>query len=221
MDLSIQEAAQLLDESEDIVYRWIREGSLCAHRVRHQYRLNRVELQEWAAMTGHRVSPRLFEGGPGENPKLSAALECGGIYPNVTGRTREAVLEAVSRLPGIPSDTDRDMLYQLLLARGRFAPTGIDRGIALPHPRDPLVLRLKEPRVLLCFPTPPLDLRVPERKPVHALFLLLTPSVRAHLQTLAMLAHVLHDPALLQLLAETREADAILGRVRDLERASS
>src|SRR5262245_58428412 len=101
MDLSVREGARLLAVSEDTLYRWIRSGTIPAHRVRHDYRLNRVELQEWAVTHDHRVSPELFgPDGPGRQaPSLRVALERGGIYRDVPGTRREQVLEAVTRLP--------------------------------------------------------------------------------------------------------------------------
>jgi nitrogen PTS system EIIA component len=218
MDLSIREASRLLAVSEHTLYRWIRSGSLPAHRVRQQYRLNRVELQEWAASHGHRVLPDLFDAdGSGGSPDLAASLERGGIHRGVAGTTREEVLAGVTRLPGVPDEIDRAILYQLLLAREALAGTGVGSGIALPHPRDPLVLNLREPRVLLCFPVAPVDFGALDGQPVHALFLLLSPSVRVHLQLLARLAYALHDDVLNRALREAGPADAILSRVRALD----
>lgn len=219
MDLSVREAARLLAVSEDTLYRWVRNGSLPAHRVRHQYRLNRVEIQEWAATHGHRVSPELFGSNDSEvAPSLAAALERGGIHRDVAGTRREEVLEAVTRLPGVPDSIDRKLLYQLLLARETLASTCIGGGIALPHPRDPVVLRLREPRVLLCLPKERVDFGAPDKEPVRALFLLLSPSVHAHLQMLAKLAYALHDDVLQQLLkARAEPSCAFIERIRVLE----
>jgi PTS system nitrogen regulatory IIA component len=219
MDLSVRDAAKLFAVSEDTVYRWIRSGALPAHRVRHQYLLNRVELQEWAATHGHRVSPELFapNGSPGDLLSLRAALERGGIHLRVPGRERDEVLRNITRLGGIPSGLDQEILYQLLLARETLACTGIGRGIALPHPRDPLVLRVRDPHVLLCLLAEPVDFGAVDGEPIRALFLLLAPSVQAHLQLLAKLAFALHDEALLRLLSSAEQPEVILDRIGVLE----
>jgi nitrogen PTS system EIIA component len=218
MDLSVAEAAKLLAASVDTVHRWIREGSLPAHRMGHRYRLNRVELQEWAARCGRRVAPELFTADGSAPVMLVAALERGGIHRNIAGNRREDLLESITRLAGIPDDVDRTTLYQLLLAREALASTSIGRGIALPHPRDPVVMRLREPRILLCFPVAPIDFGAVDGEPVRALFLLLSPSVRDHLRVLARLAYALHDPELALILNPATYDDAILARFRAIER---
>jgi PTS system nitrogen regulatory IIA component len=219
MELTARDVARLLNVSENTVYRWAREGSLPFHRFHDQYRFNRVELQEWAVAHRHRVSPDLFAP-EGPEPRLGAALERGGIHYHLPGDLREEVLLAVSRLPGIPAGVDRALLHQLLVGRESLASTGIGDGIAIPHPRDPLVLRLDEPIVLLCFLSKPVDFGALDGRPVRTLFVLLSPSVRAHLRLLSLLAFALHDPALRALLEKTAPPEPILGRLRAIEEAS-
>jgi len=222
MDLRVRDVARLLNVSEQTVYRWVRKRALPAHRVGEQYRFNRVELQEWAATHRHSVSPGLFARPESAEvaPSLAAALERGGVYVDLPGATREEVLTAVARLPGIPAGVDRPMLAQLLIGRESLASTAVGDGIAIPHPRDPLIVHLDEPRVLLVFLARPVDFGAIDGQPVRILFTLLTPSVRQHLRTLAKLAFALHDPGLRELLNRAAPAPAILERIRALEAAA-
>src|SRR5882724_522994 len=101
MDLTVRELAKLLKVPEKTVSRWIEKEDLPAYRLHEQYRLNRVELQEWAA--SHRVKlPPELHGESDEDADLSPAIERGGVHRNVPGRTRDEVLRAVTALPGIP-----------------------------------------------------------------------------------------------------------------------
>jgi PTS system nitrogen regulatory IIA component len=221
MNLRVRDVARLLNVSENTIYRWVRSGSLPAHRVHDQYLFNRVELQEWAARHKHRVSPELFapDGSAEELPTLHAAIERGGIFHNVPGKRREEVLEAVTRLPGIPMGVNRPLLYQLLMAREALASTSVGDGIAIPHPRDPVVVQVDESLALLCFLDQPVDFRALDGQPVRVLFLLLTPSVRQHLQMLAKLASALHDEALKELLRAAAPKETIFERVRLIEKS--
>ncbi len=222
MDLRVRDVARLLNVSEQTVYRWARKGSLPSHRVHDQYLFNRVELQEWAALHKHRVSPELFTpDGPAEPlPGLLAALERGDIVYELSGVRREEVLAAVAQLPGIPATVNRQLLYQLLLAREALASTSVGDGIAIPHPRDPVVVHVEEPVVFLCFLRHPVDFGAIDGQFVRVLFLLLTPSVRDHLRMLSRLAAALHDGTLKQLLQTAAPRDAIRDRIALLEKES-
>jgi PTS system nitrogen regulatory IIA component len=216
MDLNLREAASLLELTEDAVYRLARAGDLPCARVHDQYRFNRVELQEWAVAHGRRLSPAVQAPAAGR-PSLGAALARGGVHERVPGATREEVLAATAALATIPAAVDRALLLQLLVAREALASTGIGGGIAIPHPRDPLVVQVEEPVLLLCLLERPVDFAAVDGQPVHALFTLLSPSVRQHLEMLAQLAYVLHNEPLRQLLRDRASGEAILARVAMLE----
>jgi PTS system nitrogen regulatory IIA component len=126
MELRVRDVARLLKVSEQTVYRWVRNGSLPAHRVHDQYMFNRVELQEWAALHGHRVSPELLapNGSAEELPSLHAAMQRGGIFYEIPGERREEVLEAVTQLPGIPRERRREVPVP---ASGRARGSCLDR----------------------------------------------------------------------------------------------
>jgi PTS system nitrogen regulatory IIA component len=222
MDLRVRDVARLLNVSEQTVYRWARKGSLPSHRVHDQYLFNRVELQEWAGLHKHRVSPELFtpDGSVEPLPGLLAALERGSIVHELPGERREEVLAAVARLPGIPATVNRQLLYQLLLAREALASTSVGDGIAIPHPRDPVVVHVEQPLVFLCFLRHAVDFGAIDGQPVEVLFLLLTPSIRDHLRMLSRLAAALHDGTLKQLLHAAAPRVAILDRVAALEKES-
>jgi nitrogen PTS system EIIA component len=222
MDLKVRDVARLLNVAEETVYRWARKGSLPAHRLHDQYLFNRVELQEWAAVHKYRVSPELFasDDSAQEAPDLLSALKRGGITRDLPGETREEALSAMTRLPGIPARLNRELLLQLLRARETLASTSIGDGIAIPHPRDPLVVHVAHPIVFLCFLRQPVDFGAPDGMPVRIVFLLLSPSVRDHLRLLARLAAALHDEAFKKLLHQAAPPEEILDRVAAIERSS-
>ncbi len=219
MDLSVRDVARLISVSERTVYRWAKQGYIPAHKLHDQYRFNRVELLEWAAAHGHRISRTVATGDapPGAAPGLAEALERGGIHYGIAGASREDVLRNLSRAPGVPAGVDRELLFQLLLGRETLASTAVGGGIALPHARDPLVLRVEGPTVLLGFLAQPVDFGAPDGEPVRALFTLFTPSIRDHLQVLSRLTFALHDAELKRLVQQQAPADKILARVRTLD----
>lgn len=194
--LTVRDAAALLNVSEKSVYRWIKQGVLPAYRVDDQYRINRTELLEWATERKLHVSPEIFseperEGEPA--PTLEQALRAGGIHYRVPGRDKGEVLRAVVGILALPDDIDRKFLYEVLLAREALGSTGVGDGIAIPHVRNPIVLHLSRPIVTLCFLEQPIDFGAIDGQPVHTLFTLISPTVRAHLHLLSRLAFVLRE----------------------------
>jgi len=216
MQLTIRDAARLLQVSEKTIYRWIRKGELPAYRFHDQYRFNEVELEEWAAR--HRRPLHRAPGPEGPSPgalppSLADAIRRGGIHYRIDGRTRDQVFKSIVSLPGIPSHVGRTSLLEMLRTRERIAATAIGGGIALPHPRHPLALGVDEPTVLLCFLEHQVDFGALDGKPVHTVFLILSPTVQAHLQTLARIGFVMQDPAFRKLLDRRATREAILDRL--------
>src|SRR5438105_2231943 len=217
MDLKIHEAAKLLSVDADEVERWIVDKGLRAHRFQEQYRINSVDLQEWALQHGIRVPPELMAVNRGQAPDLIAALERGGLHAEVPGRSRDEVLAAVAALPGIPAAIDRELLLQLLLAREMLASTGVGGGIAVPHPRSPIVLDVElPPTLLLCFLQQPVDFKAVDGRPVTTLFLLLSPTIQLHLRMLSQLSYALHDAPARTLLERRAPLPELLARLREL-----
>lgn len=207
-----------VDESE--VPRLVREQGLPAHRVQEDLRFNRVELQEWAAMTGRRLSARMWapEGRLGDLPSLRSALDRGGIH-RFHAETPEVLLASIADLPGIPSHVDRGMLRAVLVAREAHTIVDAEGGIAVPHTRDPIVLPIDEPRVILCLLEEPLDVGARGGASLRAIFVLLSPSVREHLQLLSELAYALHDEDLRAMIARAAPDAELLDRFTALDAA--
>ncbi len=219
MRLTVREVATLLDSPEETVYRWIESGDMPAHRIHDQYRVNRSELLEWATMRRIPVGPELFQESHGEDhiPAASECLSLGGVIQDVPGSTRSDVLrEIVRRLP--LSTDDGDLLSSLLLARGAAAAVTVGGGIAIPHVRKPIVLADDQPVLTLCYLKTPVDFEAADREPVFALFLLVCPTVRLHLQMLAKLACLLRHPLFRETVCARASADRVVAVARRIER---
>lgn len=220
MNLSVKEAARLLSVSEKTIYRWIKQDIVPAYRVHESYRFNRSELIEWATSRRMGVSPDAF-GEPLTDelplPLLSEALEAGGVYYRIGGTTREEVLADTVVHLRLPDEVDRDYLRQVLIAREKIASTAIGDGIAIPHPRNPVLLHASRPTVTLCFLEQPVDFFSLDGQPVEVLFTLIAPSLRFHLHLLSMLGFVLHDRSFRKLLKEQASREQLFTTLKRVE----
>jgi len=221
MQLTIRDAARCLGVHEDLLHRWVRRGELPAVLVNDQYRLNRVELLEWAAAHKMPVSAEILEepGSTAPAQRIVEAVRAGGVHYALRGTDTASILRSVVAVLPLPADADRDLVYQMLLARERLGSTALGNGIAIPHPRSPIVAHLERPAVSICFPEQPLPFSGGAGKPVHTLCVLISPSVKAHLRLLASLAAVLRDPALPARLEARARPEEILAEIERVERA--
>jgi PTS system nitrogen regulatory IIA component len=221
MQLGVKEAANLLDISEKTVYRWINQGFLPAYRVHDQYRFNRAELLEWATSRKINVSPDIFNE-PGSSglpmPGLMESLQSGGIFYRIEGDSKSSVLGSVVEHMRLPDGVDRDFLLRVLLAREELASTGIGNGIAIPHVRNPVVLHVTHPILTLCFLEKPVEYDALDGKPVHALFGLISPTVRAHLHLLSRLSFALMDGGFRSAINRQARREEILGEAARIEK---
>jgi len=209
----------MFDASVSAIYKWIEELGMPAVRVQEQYRFNSTELLEWATVTGVRVSADFLSNPSapaGALPEVSEAIRAGGVFYGVAGDDKESVMKAVVRLIRLPKTIDRKFLLQMLLAREALGSTGVGAGIAIPHPRTPIVLRVEEPAIGLFFLEHPVDFGSLDGKPVDTLFTLVSPTVKAHLHLLSRLAFLLHEPALKKALRQRMDEKNILETIERL-----
>jgi len=220
MQLTVQDVAGLLNVSEKTVYRWINGRSLPGYRVSGQYRFNRAELLEWATSRRIHVSPEIFQEPESTTmplPGLAEALHAGGIFYRLAGVDKESVLRSVTENMRLPDEVDREFLLRVLLAREALASTGIGDGIAIPHVRNPIVLHVNRPMISLGFLEKPVEFGALDGKPVHALFSVISPTVRAHLHLLSRLAFAIHDTGFKDAVVRQASRDEILQEARRVE----
>ncbi len=220
MHLTPRDAARLLGVDETTLEKWLKSGELNGTRVNDQWRLNRVDLLEFAAARNLDVSPVLLAHlEPTQLPGLAEAIRAGGVHAGIAGKDKAQVLRAVvDRLP-LPGPAERDLLHRVLLAREALGSTGFGNGIAIPHPRNPIVLRVPRPEVAICYIDPPVDFEALDGKPVHTLITVVSPSTRTHLHFLALIAQALHDPAVVARLEARASAEELLPEIERVEAA--
>ncbi len=220
MQLTVKDVAKLLNLSEKTVYRMIQHNEIPVHRIGEQFRFNRTDLMEWATTKRISLSPELFnepEVEGLETQKVSEALADGGIFYRLEGADKEGALRSLVQVLKLPPEVDRDFLLHHLIAREALASTGIGDGIAMPHVRNPIVVPVEQPMIALGFLEHPVDFGAIDGKPVFALFLLFSPTIRVHLRQLSRLAFVLGHAEMKDTLMRQVPSEELLALVRRIE----
>ncbi len=220
MQLILLEVAKLFDVSENAVIGWVNDANLPAEEVDGEYRFHRAELLEWATINKQYISPEIYDqinGDKIETISMAKAIEAGGVLAGVTGTdTRTILRNAIQGLP-VPKSFGIETLLELILARESAGSTAIGDGIAIPHPRQPVVLTVMKPVVRLCFLAQGLDIPTPDGKPIDTLFLMICPTVHDHLQLLARLAAIMRNDAVRSELKSRAEVDRIVQAICQAE----
>lgn len=217
MKLLVKDAARLLDVSEKTIYRWIKQGSIPAYKLNEQYRFNRAELLEWATARRISISPEIFreeESEAASLPDFTEALQAGGIHYRIGGTDKATVLHHVVETLRLPAEVDREFLFEVLLAREALGSTAIGDGMAIPHVRNPVILHLERPMIMLCFLERPIDFGALDGEKVNTLFTLISPTVRAHLHLLSRLSFALRDRQFKAAVREQLAREEILAAAR-------
>lgn len=215
MQLTIRDAARMLDLSERAMHEHIEKGEIPSQCVNGRHFLNRDELVEWATARGMPVA--LPAAAAEHMPALSDALQAGGIVHGLPGADKDSVLRHLVESMPLPADVDPDFLHSVLMAREALGSTAIGEGVAVPHPRSPILLRVPKAMVTLCFLEAPIDFGALDGKPVQALFSMISPTTRIHLHSLSMLAFALRDPGFKDGIARRASAEEILAAARRIE----
>ncbi len=114
------------------------------------------------------------------------------------------------------SPAERALAARMLTERERDCTTALGEGIAIPHPRSPLVFPTSSRSIAaLCLLEKPVDFGAADGKPVGALFVILAPTVRLHLALLSQIAAALHQPDFRQAVTRQASAEEILRCLRE------
>lgn len=217
MELKIKDIVGLLQVNEKTVYRWIKEKKIPCYRINHQYRFNLAEINEWILSNRIELSSSLINLGLADH-NLPRLLENGGIVPSVPGSSIvEVITNAVERI-ATPQGLKKEDVILALMRREELMPTAIGRGVAIPHPRNPIVTDPKNASISICYLDRPIDFRALDGQPVHTLFILFTATPRMHLEVLSKISHLCQIDLFLEKLSSRATKEEVMQYVREKEK---
>jgi PTS system nitrogen regulatory IIA component len=221
MKMTIHEVAQCLNLHVSTVERWIRQGRIPIQKTSNGYLFSESDLKKWAAMyrlpflIPEKVKSRGYEE---KLENLLAAMKRGGVLYDIKGDDVETALKsAVENMP-LLSKTSKKELYQLLLERERLTSTGIGKGVAIPHPRDPLSDAFKSPIISTCFLEKPIDFGAVDDRPVFVMFILLSQSIKIHLHLLSRFSFCVRDNSFVEFLKTSPDEASFFAKIADFEK---
>jgi PTS system nitrogen regulatory IIA component len=153
-----------------------------------------------------------------DDENLAALVKRGGVYKNIAGNNpREILSNIISKLK-IFNAQKKETLLQAVLERETLMSTGIENGIALPHPRTPILEDDDEPFVTLAFARNPPDWSTPDGSKVRAIFLIVSKNARQHLKVLTKINYLCQEEKFYYLLNARSSADKIITAIDESEK---
>ena len=167
-----------------------------------------------------------------EGAALSVLLRRGGVYYGLPGsrpgEILRALVESVPRVRrsnansggtggGLDSAEGRARLLKAVLEREELLSTAVGNGIALPHPRNPVIENGDDQFAALAFTENPVDWGALDGRPVRAVILVVSASPKMHLASLQRITFFCRDEQFCGLLDRRAPAEEIVDYVEKTE----
>jgi PTS system nitrogen regulatory IIA component len=153
-----------------------------------------------------------------DEESLADLVNRGGVYFNIPGNNPQEILAGIiGQIPAL-GDINRDSLLTAVLEREALMSTGIGKGIALPHSRNPVIRDERRQFVAIAFPGSPVDWNALDGYLVHTVMLIVSASAKLHLDTLSKINFFCQQEAFRSLLRGRASREDITRMIGDAER---
>lgn len=212
-NMSLEDFARYVGMDAREVQKLAERGKLPGQKVGGQWRFNRARVTEWLQQAMHTLDEtrlvtleRAMGGGADEaSMTLTDLIGLEGVEPELRANTKASVLrELVSLAERTGVLYDAEGLLKALEAREEMCSTGLQYGVAIPHPRQPMPYVSAEPLVCVARTTRGIGFGSPYGLS-RLFFLIGCHEDRHHLRVLARLMRVLSPDVIESLMTvETR-----------------
>jgi nitrogen PTS system EIIA component len=225
--MNIQELARFLGIDLRRAERMAQRSQIPCQKVGGQLRFNRAAITEWmqqqvpnlkdkhlAEMDSGITAHRELE----DEPFLSDMLQVEAISLALPARTKNSVLK---ELVALAQETgllyDGEALLEALTKREELCSTGMDGGIAIPHPRRPLPYAVAEPILVIGLTGQGIGFGSPDGGLTDLFFTTCSQDDHHHLHVLARLCRMLCDGKLAGAIRHAESEEEVLDLIRERE----
>ena len=222
MKLTMDEVACCLNIPATTLQRWVRQGRIPIIKGEGGPLFDSAVLEKWSTNHNLPFTPphianekKCVQSCHIEN--LLPAMERCGVLHHIAGADQKSVLRNAVNAFSFLNENIKIVLTEKLIERENMASTGVGKGVAIPHPREPMPTINDMPMIATCFLEKPIDYVAIDDKPVFVLFILLSPTVKLHLHLLSRLAYCLRDNSFVNFLKERPPAESLFNRISTFE----
>jgi PTS system nitrogen regulatory IIA component len=153
-----------------------------------------------------------------EEPSLIELIRRGGDFKTIPGANPRELLANLIGAVALPPSVNRRVLLNAVLEREALMSTAVGNGIALPHPRNPVIAESAGQFVAIAFAERCLNWEALDGKPVSTVMLIISASPRMHLHTLSRINYFCQQWSFLDLLERRASPAEILKLIEDTEK---
>lgn len=148
---------------------------------------------------------------------ISALIERGGVFYNIGGNSVTEVLSNLVDVLALPPSLTKDQLKKAVIEREELMPTAVGNGIALPHPRSPLLSDVKDQFITIAFLQRAIDWKALDGQPVQTLILIVSATPKTHLWTLSRISFLCQQETFRDLLEQRASKEELIAAIRTAE----
>jgi PTS system nitrogen regulatory IIA component len=149
---------------------------------------------------------------------LSELIKRGGVFRGIRGAAPQEILTNFFERLSVPHALNKKQLLDAVLEREALMPTAIGKGIALPHPRHPLLSEPGTQFVAVAFLEQEVNWKALDNNPVHTVILFVSASAKLHLHTLSQINFFCQQESFRELLKKRSSLEEICGIIEEAEK---
>ena len=219
MDLRIKDIVDLLKVSESTIKDWIEENKIPHYKVKKQYFFNKAEINEWILNNKLEVSDKILDLKLTSKPVIiSELVKKGGIHYGIKGNNVIDVIKKAIAVIHIPHDITKEEIETSLIERESMMTTAVGRGIAFPHPRNPIIADVDSEQISICLLEKPVDFQALDGIPVHTLFIIISSNPKRHLEILSKLSYLCQHTDFINVIENKAGEEIILKHIEIIEK---
>lgn len=190
-----------------------------SYKIKNQYYFNKAEVNEWILKNNIAVSEKILDLALTNRPvSLIDLIKKGDVHYGIKGtNVREVIEDVVDTIP-IPKSADKDTVRASLLQREEMMTTAVGKGIALPHPRNPIISDIDDESVSICFLKKPVDYGALDEEPVQVLFIIISSNAKRHLEILSKISFLCKQEDFLKTLKDKPQKRVFLHYIDRVEK---
>jgi PTS system nitrogen regulatory IIA component len=149
---------------------------------------------------------------------LVELLNRGGVFYGIGGGSPQEALTNFFERISVPPSLDKKLLLDAVLEREALMPTAVGNGIALPHPRNPLISNAEDQFVSVGFLESNVHWKALDGKPVHTAILIVSASAKLHLHILSRINFFCQQESFRKLLKIRSSREEICKAIEEAEK---